>query len=304
MIKLGKNWVPKIISLLVASVLWLVIMTEQNPLSEGTYTVPIEVENLNAKYIVSDVPETVVVKLKAQRNTIIGITKANIKAYIDLSEVEAGKMKAPVHLILPKNTELIQQSLIQADVLIDAYMSKEFVLSPHVTGKMERDISIQDVKCLPERVTVSGAERLINELDEVSFVVPMQGKRDNFSFMAPLRLLNKDGLPIEELTVTPKQVSASVTVIRNALHKQVPVRIITYGDVASGMVFKQAVVTPATVEISGAKDLVQSINYINLLPMDLTDLSQTTDREVMLPVIDGIVMEPEKIKIRLELESK
>jgi YbbR domain-containing protein len=279
-------------------------MTEQNPMSEGTYTVPIEVNNLATKYIVSDVPETVMIRLKAPRNTIIGITTADIKAYIDLSEVEAGKVKTPVHLLLPKNTELMQQSLTQADVLVDVYMVKEFTLTPHVTGKMERDISVQAVKCSPERVTISGAERLINEIEQATIGVPMQGKRENFSFMAPIRLMNKEDVPVEGLTITPKQTNVSVSIVHNAVHKQVPVRIITYGDVASGMVFKQVVVVPATVGISGLKELVQTINYINVPPIDLTGLSQTTERELTLPAVDGIVTEPEKVKIRLELEDK
>lgn len=42
--KIDKNWQLKIICFLLAIVLWFVIINEQNPLSEGSYTVPITVE--------------------------------------------------------------------------------------------------------------------------------------------------------------------------------------------------------------------------------------------------------------------
>ena len=57
--KIDKKWQLKIICLLLAIVLWFVIINEQNPLSEGSYTVPITVENLDSQYITSNVPKTV-----------------------------------------------------------------------------------------------------------------------------------------------------------------------------------------------------------------------------------------------------
>ena len=69
--KIDKKWQLKIICLLLAIVLWFVIINEQNPLSEGSYTVPITVENLDSQYITSNVPKTVYVRLSGPRNTII-----------------------------------------------------------------------------------------------------------------------------------------------------------------------------------------------------------------------------------------
>ena len=78
--KIDKNWQLKIICFLLAIVLWFVIINEQNPLSEGSYTVPITVENLNSQYITSNVPKTVYVRLSGPRNTIINVGPSDIKA--------------------------------------------------------------------------------------------------------------------------------------------------------------------------------------------------------------------------------
>ena len=80
--KLDKKWQLKIVCLLLAIVLWFVIINEQNPLSEGSYTVPITVENLDSQYITSNVPKTVYVRLSGPRNTIINVGPSDIKAYI------------------------------------------------------------------------------------------------------------------------------------------------------------------------------------------------------------------------------
>ena len=44
MIKLNQKWQLRIICLILAIVLWFVIINEQNPTSEGSYTVPVTVE--------------------------------------------------------------------------------------------------------------------------------------------------------------------------------------------------------------------------------------------------------------------
>ena len=49
--KIDKKWQLKIICLLLAIVLWFVIINEQNPLSEGSYTVPITVETVSYTHL-------------------------------------------------------------------------------------------------------------------------------------------------------------------------------------------------------------------------------------------------------------
>ena len=110
--KIDKNWQLKIICFLLAIVLWFVIINEQNPLSEGSYTVPITVENLNSQYITSNVPKTVYVRLSGPRNTIINVGPSDIKAYIDLSNVQEGEVEVPVHVEIPGGTELKKHCML------------------------------------------------------------------------------------------------------------------------------------------------------------------------------------------------
>lgn len=116
--KLDKKWQLKIICLLMAIVLWFFIINEQNPMSEGSYTVPIVVENLDSQYITSNVPKTVYVRLSGPRNTIINVGPSDIKAYIDLSDAQEGEMSAPVRIEIPAGTELKKQSMTSADIMV------------------------------------------------------------------------------------------------------------------------------------------------------------------------------------------
>jgi hypothetical protein len=149
--KIDKKWQLKIICLLLAIVLWFVIINEQNPLSEGSYTVPITVENLDSQYITSNVPKTVYVRLSGPRNTIINVGPSDIKAYIDLSSVQEGEVEVPVHIEIPSGTELKKQSMTSTKITVDVYTVKEFKLTPHVVGKLDDKDFISDLKIVPEK---------------------------------------------------------------------------------------------------------------------------------------------------------
>ena len=73
MIHLKRNWPAKILSLLAAIVMWFFIMRDQNPVMEVSYTVPVQVQNLAANYIIEDAPQYVRLMLMNmhQRNYLL-----------------------------------------------------------------------------------------------------------------------------------------------------------------------------------------------------------------------------------------
>ena len=58
-----RNWPAKLLSLLAAIVMWFFTMRDQNPVMEVTYTIPVQVQNLNSGYIIEDAPDVVRVVL-------------------------------------------------------------------------------------------------------------------------------------------------------------------------------------------------------------------------------------------------
>ena len=85
MIHLKRNWPAKLLSLLAAIVMWFFIMRDQNPVMEVTYTVPVQVQNLDSHYIIEDAPDVARIVLSGPRDTIMSIKADNLRAYIDAS---------------------------------------------------------------------------------------------------------------------------------------------------------------------------------------------------------------------------
>ncbi len=297
--KIDKNWQLKIICFLLAIVLWFVIISEQNPLSEGSYTVPITVENLNSQYITSNVPKTVYVRLSGPRNTIINVGPSDIKAYIDLSDVQEGTVDVPIHVEIPSGTELKKQSMTSTKITVDVYTVKEFKLTPHIVGNLDEKDFISELKIVPEKVVVSGARRLIQEVSQAVIEVPVNQRNSDFALMAPIRLYDSEGSPVEGLEMTPWQSNVKVTIGHDAMSKSVPLNVNITGQTEN----KTVTIQPTSIQIRGSADTLRSISSIDLPDINVENMKEEKSWKVIIPPVDGINMYPDEIEAVLHIRN-
>lgn len=300
--KLDKKWQLKIICLLMAIVLWFFIINEQNPMSEGSYTVPIVVENLDSQYITSNVPKTVYVRLSGPRNTIINVGPSDIKAYIDLSDAQEGEMSAPVHVEIPAGTELKKQSMTSADIMVDVYTVRELVLTPHLVGQTRDDIFVSSLKVVPEKVVVSGARRLVKQVEQAVVEIPIEDRIDDFSIMAPIRLVAADGSRVEGLEMTPWQSNIRISIGRNAVTKSIPVYVTTEGTVGPSASLKEIKLNPDTVVVKGDATILKNLSRIDLPPIDISGLKQDKKWKIIVSPVNGVIFEPDTIEVAVDVE--
>ena len=297
--KIDKNWQLKIICFLLAIVLWFVIINEQNPLSEGSYTVPITVENLNSQYITSNVPKTVYVRLSGPRNTIINVGPSDIKAYIDLSDVQEGTVDVPIHVEIPSGTELKKQSMTSTKITVDVYTVKEFKLTPHIVGNLDEKDFISELKIVPEKVVVSGARCLIQQVNQAVIEVPVNQRNGDFALMAPIHLYDAEGSPVEGLEMTPWQSNVKVTIGHDAMSKSVPLNVNITGQTAT----KTLTIQPTSIQIRGSADTLRNISSIDLPDINVENMKEEKSWKVIIPPVDGINMYPDEVEADLHIRN-
>ncbi len=301
--KLDKKWQVKIICLLLAIVLWFFIINEQNPVSEGSYTVPVVVENLDSQYITSNVPKTVYVRLSGPRNTIINVGPSDIKAYIDLSSAQEGEADLPIHVEIPSGTELKKQSMTSANITVDVYTVRELALTPHLMGRMDDDTFVSSLKIVPEKVVISGARRLIKQVAQAVVEIPVGDRTEDFSLMAPIHLLTAEGNRVEGLEMTPWQSNIRVSIGRNGMTKTVPVFVTTEGTLADGTSIQNISANPGTVTVKGDAAILKNMTRIDLPPVDVSGLQENKEWKVIIPPVNGVVFEPDTVDVDVDVTT-
>lgn len=209
-------------------------------------------------------------------------------------------MEVPVHVEIPGGTELKKQSMTSTKITVDVYTVKEFKLTPHVVGKLDDKDFISDLKIVPEKVVVSGARRLIQQVNQAVVDIPVNQRNGDFAIMAPIHLYQADGTPVEGLEMTPWQSNVKVTIAHNAITKTVPLNLNVQGETA----WKTVSVQPTAVVVKGEADTLKNIDTIDLPDIDIENMTEEKTWKVLIPPIDGVVMDPDEVDATLSIKTE
>ncbi len=108
-------------------------------------------------------------------------------------------------------------------------------------------------------------------------------------------------ISVKVMSINPASVVLKLEAVKK---REVPVKIELRGIVPDGYRILKAEIKPMMVRIKGADSKVDAISELNSIPIDVSDLRQTTERELAfdLPRL-GVQIEGPLPKVLLEVES-
>lgn len=298
----AKNIAPKIFAIILAIVLWLYVMNEQNPPIESSFSIPLEVRNAATSYVINDVPDTVRIKIRGPRSIVAGVLNGDLRAYIDVKGLGEGRHTVKVVAAVPSSLELVEITPDKLPLVIDATVSKQLPVEVRVDGAPAKGILTGKVAAANQQVTLEGPKSLVSAVGKVVAPVDLTGKSADFTADARLVPVNQQGKEIEGLTIYPEktQVSVSLTPIAK---KMLDVKLVTQGTLPDGLVIKGIVAQPEKVEVSetaAGKDS-SKVEVVYTEPVSLTDIRQDTTREVRLLLPEGLTVTPATIKVTIKV---
>jgi YbbR domain-containing protein len=169
---LVRNWELKLLSLLLAFVLWLSLIPEEKTLSEKTLTIPLETLNIPADIELVEKPDpTVDVTIRAPNRMINGISAANVFAKLNLSTASVFQQEYPLNetmISIPPGAEVIRISPTKVKLKLERTQEAMLDIVPTIIGQAKEGYGISKIEITPPRVLVKGPESKIQEKDKVS----------------------------------------------------------------------------------------------------------------------------------------
>ena len=303
MIHLKRNWPAKLLSLLAAIVMWFFIMRDQNPVMEVTYTVPVQVQNLNSGYIVEDAPDTVRIVLTGPRDTIISMKSDNLRAYIDASGVKPGQNNVTIGFTPPAGMSLVEIKPDSIIINVDEYAERKVSVETVPIGKFSDDIALKSVTIVPKEVTVSGRKQLVNAVSKVVMKVNVAGQTKNFSAVSNLEAWDTAG-NVLDVHISPNQgqVQYELNLLRK--DKAVSIAIPTVGTVADGYEIKSISTTPVQVTVTGREEMIDSVSEIQTEPIDVSGATASIQGSYNLVLPSGINSKSSTVQVKIEIQKK
>lgn len=288
----NRDTITKIFSLVLAILLWFFIITEIDPVITKDFTnVEVELRNQSTMReagmeLLQNDDYTTNIVVSGNRSAIVGLKEEDISAYVDLGEVQPGSQRLPIHFRLSDESIKIKKSNPSAiTIAVDEMVTMQKPVTVTAKGKPADGMVLDRIIVNQEEVTVKGPQKAVDKVHSVAGYIAISGAKDTVLSSVELSPLDKNKNLIAGIEVTPNTVGVQATISKA---KSVPVEV-NFVDVEGGDFNRdRAILTPATVTITGETDVIDRIESIPTRPVDAKELMSTNAVPVQLNVPEGV----------------
>lgn len=309
--KLANNLSLKILSLIVAVLVWLLVVNVDNPIVTKTFVVT-DVQLLNEAYIDADgkmcmrddEQEPIRVTVKAQRKVLDEISSLDIRAVADLQQavsLDTNPVMVPITAsisgIQPDNIEVSPQNL---SLHIEDKETQEFVVNVTTNGtKPDRGYEIGELVSSPEKIRITGPTSLINKIDKVTASVDVNGASSDVTQETDVTVIDKNGEEFSDQDMKYMNVSrVYVTARLWKVRTDVKLSAECSGTPADGYQIESVTTTPNVISVTGSDEALAALaeqNNTIAISADAIDVSgKDKDYEEKIKISDYL---PEGLKL-------
>lgn len=290
---LRRNLGYKLISLILAMILWVWITSLTEPVSlwgVRTLDVPLVINNQPSNLVVvSNIPSVTVKVNNNNNNNNQGIDIKNLYAYVDLSDATAGEHSFQVYMDPPEGVEVESISPSNVVLRLDTVKDKIVPIIVEITGKPAAGYLTSNPIVTPPVVNVRGPTSILEKLEEVTVQVDVTGAKESMRVARPVSFKDMQGsrgTNLVSLQAFPNSVEIIVPVYAKGISsKMVPLRVNTRGLPASGMTVRLVTPLPSQVQMMGDEEALKNIQQLSLGTVDVTGLSSNKVIDIPLNTI-------------------
>jgi YbbR domain-containing protein len=207
-----RNWALKLISLILAFILWLTFIPEEKTFSEKTLTVPLETYNIPPLMeLVQKPAATIDVTIRAPNRLIGQISSANVYAKLDLEKAAVFQEEYPLNIdmiSIPAGAQVIRISPNKVNLRLERTEQIMMEVVPSIIGELKEGLKIKKMEIIPPSVRVEGPESKIKKKEKVR-TSPI-----DISTLTQSTELEADLiLPMPDLRLAPSQTKVKIKII-------------------------------------------------------------------------------------------
>ncbi len=308
---LTQNIGMKLLSVVLAFVIWIIIMSISDPQITVTIeNIPIERRNEDAVTAENMVYETVsdekvTIRIKGTRSQVENLTAADFEAYVDFTEI--GWVNAlPIHVV-PTRTELNEYM----EIIKQSHDVMSISLVEYATDMVMVEVKLENA---PENyyafcssvssklISISGSKNQVESVEKLIATVDLSEKTEDFTTYVNLQAVDGKGNVITSSKLDIAQSTIQVEIEMLPV-KEVSLQIDTAGvTVAEGFGLSRVEYSPKTILIAAKQETLQSINKI-VIPYKAENLLQDKEEEIDITkyLPEGVYLKSDTATVYLKL---
>ena len=286
---LTKNLGLKIMSLLFAALMWIIVTNMNDPpVSEYFDNVMVEIINghmiddANRVYEVLDNTDRISrVTVRAPRSVMRKITRANIIAQADISDISSFDTIAITLDINNASDSEINDLFGSSSILklnIEDKITSNIPIRDNIEGEVAENHMMDDNNYTfnPNFVTVSGPASVVNQISYAGFSINISNITTDISTNANINFFDIEGKRIltDRLTRSAETVSVRIPILET---KTIPIHYLVTGTPANGYLINgDEEISDRQIEVAGKSNYLREVNEI-IIPENMLDLSDRTE---------------------------
>ena len=216
---LTKNWLLKLLSLIIGASLWYFVVGEDRV--DLIVTIPLELRNLPTDLVIANqYKKDIEVALSGPRRLIQDMRQQNISLPIDLSTAQPGAMVIQNEadaIPLPQGIVVQRVQPATLTLLVDRLVQKDFTITPVTKGKVAAGYRLESLSLKPTHITVTGPQTVL-EKEQGLNTSPIELEGLNASTTMQVHLdLNEALIKLIGETVIEARVALKETMVRKTI---------------------------------------------------------------------------------------
>lgn len=289
---LENDTVLKVVSVIVAIFLWMYVSsTTQHIVTKPVGPVAITwVPPTHSSWSVTSVsPSVVTVEVRGSPSEVSKVSAKNIQAVLNLSTLaKPGTYSMHVPVSVPRGISLTSVTPSQVVVTVVQMSKKTMSVTTHPVGNVASGYEVSSISPSAKSGTISGPIQDIAQVRNLRASVILNGQKSSFSQQDILVPVNKSGVKVKHITVSPPMINSTVHIKVIPPHRTVGIIGKISGKVAKGYRVTAILVKPSSVDITGSKSLLSTVSSLNTTPVNVSGLKRTVTESVPISFPSGV----------------
>ena len=294
--RLWENLGTLLLAFLLAVLVWVVAVNEENPVETRTLTqVPVElVGKPDDMMIIGSVMTTTQVSVSAPRLTLGGLTARDVQVTADLSGLEPGTHN--IRLEYATGEDNVSIRAVEPEMItvtLERSAVREMQVEVTVLGEPAAGYEAEAPQLSADTVTVSGPSSAVGRVASILARLSIADLREDYR--APINFIPVDsaGNPVAGVELVPDSAQVTVPVTQREGYRDVAVKLVITGQVASGYQVTNLTVAPNFITITSADPrLVEQMpGFVNTVPLDISGANDDVVRRLPLELPPGVTVD-------------
>lgn len=294
----------KVLSLVVAVVLWVYVSNELNPTKEREFKdIGIDIRGVASNLAVSELPGSVRVRVQASENVITELNPGAIEVFADLKNIKLGQNIIPLEVRVPSDVKVVDIRPQQVAIKVESLVEKQVPVKVRHAESPEKGYKVGTVETKPNEIIVRGPKSIVDRVIFAAADVSIRNKQRSFTETVPLTVTDEAGSIIEEKIIkrVPSMVDVFVSIVPDLPTKKAQVIPILTGEPKQGYSVTMTVVDPPELVLIGKPEALERINQISTKAIDISGAEKDMYIDITPEVPPGVVANRQSLKVLVRI---